>query len=131
MAEKIRLPEGRFLLDDAGVVLDVHRARHAVHERGDVGRAADLVEIAGPPQLLLEGDEIDRVVALGQLHHLVEDAAVRVAVEIVRIDHLGREVEGLVVQQDRPEHGPLRLQVVGKRSFGNSDVGHKKVELEV
>ena len=101
LAEKIRLPEGRLLLDDAGVVLDVHRARHAVHERGDVGRAADLVQIAGPPQLLLEGDEVDRIVALGQLHHLVEDAPVRVAVEIVRIDHLGREVEGLVVQQDR------------------------------
>ncbi len=40
--------EGGLLLDDAGVVLDVGRARHAVHERGDVGRTADFVEVAGP-----------------------------------------------------------------------------------
>ena len=41
-----QVPERRLLLDDAGVVLDVGRARHAVGERGDVRRAADLVELA-------------------------------------------------------------------------------------
>ena len=65
-------------------MLDVGRARHAVDERGDVGRAADFVELAGAPELFLQRDEVDRVAALGELHHLVEDAAVRVAEEIAR-----------------------------------------------
>ena len=41
-----QIPKRRLLLDDARVVLDVGRARHAVGERRDVGRPADLVELA-------------------------------------------------------------------------------------
>ena len=117
-----QVPERRLLLDDPRVVLDVGRARHAVDERGDVGRAADLVELARPPELLLQRDEIDRVVALRQLDHLVEDAPVRVAEEIVGVDDLGGEVERVVVQQDRAEHRPLGLEIVRQRAFGCSNV---------
>ena len=77
-----QVPERRLLLDDPRVVLDVGRARHAVDERGDVGGAADFVELARAAELFLQRDEIDRVAALGELDHLVEDAAVRVAEEI-------------------------------------------------
>ena len=41
-----QVAERRLLFDDARVVLDVGRARHAVGQRRDVGRAADLVELA-------------------------------------------------------------------------------------
>ena len=129
-----QVPERRLLLDDPRVVLDVGRARHAVDERGDVGRAADLVELAGSPELLFERDQIDGVAALGQLDHLVEDAPVRVAEEIVRVDHLGGEVERVVVQQDRAEHGAFGFEIVRKRAFGDGGVGHDrkwKREVEV
>ena len=52
--------ERRFLLDDARVVLDVGRARHAVGQRRDVGRSADFVELARARQLFFQRDEIDR-----------------------------------------------------------------------
>ena len=71
------IPKGRFLLDDARVVLDVCRSGHAVDERGDVGRPADLVEIAGASELFFERHEIDGVAALGELHHLVERVVVQ------------------------------------------------------
>ena len=127
-AEKIRLPEGRLLLDDARVVLDVGRARHAVDERGDVGRAANLVELARATELFLERHQIDRVAALGELDHLVEDAAVRVAEEILRVDHLGGEVEGVVVQENRAEDGPFGFEIVRKRAFGDGEFGHGRME---
>src|SRR4029079_7062600 len=85
-------PERGLFLDDLRVMLDVGRTRHAVYQRRDVGGAADFVELAGPRQLFLERDQIDRVVPLRQLHHLFEDAAVRVAEEVPRIDDLGGEV---------------------------------------
>ena len=71
----------RLLLDDAGVVLDVGGARDAVDERGDVGGAADFVEIADAIERLLQRDQIDRLAALGELDHPLEDAAMRVAEE--------------------------------------------------
>ncbi len=125
-----QVPEGRLLLDDPRVVLDVGRARHAVDQRGDVGRTADFVDLAGSPQLLLERHQIDGVAPLDELHHLVEDATVRVAEEIAGVDHLGGEVEGVVVKEDGAEDGPLRLEIVGKRPFGDGGVRHTgKLEL--
>ena len=114
--------ERRLLLDDLRVVLDVGRARHAVGQRRDVGRPADLVELAAARQLLLERDEIDRVAALAERDHLLEDAAVRVAEEVARVDQLGGVVERLVVDQDRAEHGLLGLEIVRKRAFRCGEV---------
>ena len=48
----------------------------------------------------------------------------------LRVDDLGGEVERVVVQQDRAEHGPLRFEVVRKRAFGDGDVGHGGSERE-
>ena len=59
-----------------------------------------------------------------ELDHLVEDAAVRVAEEIARVDHLGGEVERVVVQQDRAEHGAFGFEIVRKRAFGDGGVRH-------
>ena len=124
-----QVPESRLLLDDPRVVLDVGRARHAVDERGDVGRTADLVELAGSPELLFERDEIDRVAALRQPDHLLEDAAVRVAEEIGRVDHLGGEVEDVVVQQDRAEHRAFGFEIVRQRTFGDGEVWHREARI--
>ena len=87
---------------------------------------------AGPPtssrspELLFERHQIDRVAAFDELDHLVEDAAVRVAEEILRVDDLGREVEGVVVEEDRAENGSFGFKVVRERAFGDSDVWHSR-----
>ena len=113
-------------------MLDVGRARHAVDERRDVGRTADLIELAGASELLLERHQIDSVAVLGELHHLVENAAMRVPKEILRVDHLGGEVEGVVVQQDRAEHGPFGFEIVWQCAFGEREFGHQgRGETEV
>ena len=117
-------PQRRLLLDDPRVVVDVGRARHAVDERGDVGRAAHFLELARATQFLLERHQIDRVAPLGELDHLVEDAAVRVAEEIRRVDHFGGEVERVVVQENRAENGPFGFQIVRKGTFGDGELGH-------
>ena len=112
-----QVPQRRFLFDDAGVVLDVGRTRHAVGQRRDVGGSADLVEVAGASKLLLERDEIDRVAALAERDHLVEDAPVRVAEEVARVDQLRGVIERLVVDQDRAEDRLLSFEVVRKGAF--------------
>ena len=58
--ERIEPPEEGLFLDDLGVVLDVQALGDAVHQRGEVGRAADLLERAVPSELLAQGEEIDR-----------------------------------------------------------------------
>ena len=120
-----QVPERRLLFDDAGIVLDVGRARHAVDERRDVRRPADFVELARPAQLFLERHQIDRIAALGELHHLVEDAAVCVAEEIGRVDHLGGEIEGVVVEENRAQDGAFRFEIVRQRAFGDGGIGHR------
>ena len=68
-------------------------------------------------------DEVDRLAALHQAEHLLEDAAVRVAEEVRVLDELDGLVDGLRVQQDRPEHGALGFEVVRQRAI-DGGVGH-------
>ena len=109
------------LLDDAGVVLDVGRPRHAVDQAGDVGRAAHVVELAGLRQRFLERDGVDGPALFAERDHLVEDAPVAEPEEILRAHDLRRVVERLVVDQNRAKHGALGFEVVRQRTLGGSD----------
>ena len=51
-----------------------------------VKAATDIVEVAGPVQLVLEGDEVDRLTPLVETDHLVEHAPVGVPKEVVGVD---------------------------------------------
>ena len=115
--------ERGLFLDDPGVVLDVSRPRHAVGERRHIGRPADVVEFPRPGQLVLQRDRIDRLAALGQPHHLLEDPPVCVAEEILGIDDFRRLVERRIVDENRTEHTLLRLEVVRKRAVGGHGGG--------
>jgi hypothetical protein len=118
----------RLLLDDPCVVLDVGGARHTVRERGDVGRPANFIDFTGTREFLLHRDEVDRLPALAERNHLVENAPVRVAVKISRGEDLRGEIEGVVVNQDRTEHGTLGFEIVRKRALrsGNDCFGHER-----
>ena len=92
-------------------------------QRRQVGGAAHRLERRLAHQLVLERHEVDRLAALGERRHRVEDAAVRVAVEVLPGQELGRGVEGLVVDQHRPEHGALGLVVVRERALPRGGLG--------
>ena len=100
--------------------------RHAVDERGDVGWTSDLFEFACLRERFLQRNEIDRLIALAEHDHLLEDAAMRIAEEVVGADDLDCEIEGFVVDQDGAEHGALGLEVVRQRTLcgGGDGVGH-------
>ena len=120
-----QIPQRRLFLDDARVVLDVGRLRHAVDERRHVGRPAHIVQLAATRELLFQRDEVDRRAALAERDHPIEDAPVRVAVEVAAVDHLRRGVEGVVVDEDRAEDRAFGFQIVRKRTFDCCDrLGH-------
>ena len=112
-----QVAQRRLLFDDARVVLDVGGARDAVDERGDVGGAADLVEIAGAFERVFQRDQIDRLAAFGELDHPLEDAAMRVAEERARVDDRRGDVERFVVDENRAEDRALGVEVVRKRAL--------------
>ena len=122
-----QIPQRRLFLDDPRVVLDVGGPWHAVGQRRHVGGPADFVEIAATRQLFLQGDEVDRLVPLVERHHLVEDPAMRVAVEVARIDDLHGLIERVVVDEDGAKHRTLGFEIVRKRAVrsSNDGVGHE------
>ena len=78
----------RVVLDDPAVVADVARSRDHARQRVHVSRAARLLELAGPLQLLAHGQRVDGLGLglLAQPDHRPEDQPVALAVEV-----LGRE----------------------------------------
>jgi hypothetical protein len=90
----------RLLLDDAGVALHVRDVGNAVGERGDVGCAADLLELRALGELVLQREHVDLAVLLRELAHGGENRAVGVLEEVLDVDQPDHAIERVVVDQD-------------------------------
>ncbi len=78
--------QGGGALDDVSVVLDVDGGGDAVDQRGDVGRAAHLLEDVAALQFVHQGNEVGRLAALVQIQDGAVDPAILLAVEVLWLD---------------------------------------------
>ena len=92
------------------MVLDVGRGRYRVEQAGEEGRPADRLELPALAQLLGEGDEVGRLVALVERDHRLEDLAGGLAVEAAGVEDLRRPPDGLLLEQHGAEHRHLGLE---------------------
>ena len=106
------LAQHGFLQHDARVILDVGRGGHAVQQPGHVRRAADVVQLPFVAQAIGRGDQVNRLAALEQFHYGFVDAAVGVAVKVLRPDQLHHAGDGVTVEQHRTEYALLRFEIL-------------------
>ncbi len=93
---------------------DVGRRGDVVDELREVHGAAHGVELLPVAQVVAQRDEVDGLVAVGQLQDAREDLPVRGAVEVGPRHDLQNRVQGGVLEEDAPEDGLLGLQVLGR-----------------
>ena len=89
-----------------------------------IGIVADIHDAIGPLRTalgLLHDRGVDRIVTLVERHHSVEDAPMRVAIEVVAVDDLRGEVERVVVNQDGAEDGTFGFEIVRECTFSGGD----------
>src|SRR6516164_9253786 len=70
-------------------------------------------------------NQINGLLALAEGDHLVEDPAVLLQEEILRLQALDSGVERMVVEQNGSEDGAFRVQVVRERPFERGSSGHR------
>jgi hypothetical protein len=88
--------------------------------------------VAAPLQLIDDGDEIERLAAVVERHHRLVEPGVALAVEILGAQEAGDLDDRVGVDQQRPQHGALRLQVGGDafgRGLGRFNHLHRSVTL--
>ena len=112
----------RHLLDDPCVVLGIRRRRHDGGELRDLGRAADALELAALVELVRERDRVDRLALAVESERGPVDRAVRLAIEVGRLEHLGDGADRGCRQQHRAEDRLLGLQVL-RRHDRRCDAG--------
>ena len=88
-------------MHDAGMKFDVRRRRHDIHERHQIGRAADLLKMAAALQFIAQQQQINLVSALVQLQHGLENFLVARAVKIGGMKDFQRLEERVVIEQNR------------------------------
>ena len=91
------------------VAADVERARGVLRQRPEIGRPAGLVLVLACLDRLRHRHDVGRLGRLDQPRDMAEDAAVVVAVEILRRDQVGDAVESLVVEQQPAQQRLLGL----------------------
>ena len=73
----------------------------------------------------------DRLMPLVERDHPIEDATMRIPVEVLTVDDLGCEIERVVVDENRTEHRSLGFEIVRKRALrrGKSSIGHEERKI--
>ena len=109
--------EHRVVAHDAGVLADVADGRDRAGQQVDRRAAADALEVARLLEVLDERQRVDRLAERVQVEHRLVDAAVALAIEVVRVEPLVDDQRGQrgVRQQDGAEDGLLGLEVLGRR----------------
>jgi hypothetical protein len=118
-----QVAQDRLALDDAPVVLDVHRRRHRVHQRREVGGTAHRLQPVAPGELLPQGHEVDGLALAVKPQHRLIDVRMLLAVEVRRAQELGDLQNRIRVDQDRAEDAllgfdRLRCQLVDAHFAG-------------
>ena len=104
-----KLPQDRALAHDRSVVTDVRRGGYALHQRTEVGEAADVIELLDRGERLGQRDDVRRLAVGDQLRDVAIQQPVRFGVEVVRREHVADLVGRLVVEQQPAEHRLLGL----------------------
>lgn len=112
VSHRDHLAHHRALAHDVGVGADVGGARGVFRQLGQVGEAADRIQLAFLLQRFGQGDEVDRLAHLQQTLHLGKDQAMRAAEEVVGDHALRHVVPALVIQHQTAQHRLLGLQRV-------------------
>ncbi len=110
-----QVPQHRLALDDPRVLGGVDGGRRLVRQGAEVGPPPIGFEVAAALERLRDRHDVDRLAPLEEVQHRGVDAAVRLPVEVVRLEELGDLDHGVAVDQDRPEHGLLGFEDCGGR----------------
>jgi hypothetical protein len=109
---------------DLGVVPGVGRRRHRLDQLVQVRLPPDPGQVTALPQLIGDGDRIGRLATTEEVEDGIKDQLVRRAVEVVRLHGLEAVGDRVLVEQHRPEHRLLGVEVLrGKSVVGGPSEG--------
>src|SRR3972149_710886 len=97
---------------DRRVIQNVGSRGTRLAQRGKIWIAAHRLKLLTARQFIGEGDKVDRLVPLEELLAGGEDPLVGLSVEMPRVKDLKRLDQCIPIQEDRPEDGSLRLDVL-------------------
>jgi hypothetical protein len=98
-----------FFTHDLGVILNIGGGRHALHEGGQPGHPSHSFQIAGPLELVGEGDHVHGLAAVVHFRDGPIQAPVHFAVKVFFAQDLDRGFDGVTRKKHGAQHRLLRL----------------------
>src|SRR5262249_30880036 len=102
---------------DADILCNARPSRQSIGERRDIGDAADRLNLFFLREFFGEGDDVHRSPGFHQVHDAAEETAMRIEVEILRLERLSRFVVSEVIEKNCSEDGLLSLDARWHPSF--------------
>ncbi len=75
----------RRLLDDLGIILDVLGRRNKLREFGQVGHAANTIEVTAALDVVTQNDDVNRLAGRSEAKDGVTDGDMLIEVEVIRL----------------------------------------------
>ena len=98
------------LLEDAGMIFDMRRARHLARQFDDISRTADFLESALLLEFLGYGHDVDRLLSEVQSLHSLENLLIARLIERLGADNLRDNGERVLVDHQSTEDDFLYVQ---------------------
>ena len=114
-----KLTQNRFFGNNIRMVFDVGRRQHHIRQTGDVGNAADVLQLIVTLEDFRNSNHIYCFIFIIKLQHRTKDNAMRFAVKIIRRQHFGRLGNSFFINQHRAKHSLLRFYILRWHSFFN------------
>ena len=116
-----QVAQDRLALDDPGVLLDVDRGRRLVGEAGQIGTAADRLELVGAFERLGDGDDVDRLASLVEVEDGGVDPAVGLAIEVGGPEEFGDLDDRVAIDQDGAQDRLLGLKTLRRKAVDHAE----------
>jgi hypothetical protein len=92
----------------------VDRRRYGIDQAGDIGRAANLVELPPSLQLVADGEKIDRLPSLVEDQGRVIDPAMFLPVKVLVLEDSGHTDDRIWVNEKRTQNRLFRFEILGR-----------------
>ena len=114
-----KLAQNRLFSNNLRMVLNVSCRQHNIRQTGDVGNAANILQLVVTLENFCHSNHIYCFILIVKLQHSTKDNTMRLAVKVICRQQFRRLSDSLFVNQHSTEHSLLRFYILRWHSFFN------------
>ena len=105
-----------FIANNITVIPDIGGTGHHLYDFCNIRGTPDLVEFAGPSQIVCQGNLINRLIPFRQCHHATIHDPVARSIKVILRQDFHRSIKRRIIKKNGSKDGLFRFKILGRNS---------------